>query len=251
MKKISELAQLFAKYKIYPQSCYNDCSPVRVFQGMFLENHYSKDLETFLYYQNYKPTQRGADLPWWGKKFFSGEIGIRVLLVGQDSLIKDAGSIVLFSHLVPVINNKDEYKEYTDKLNTKKPFSFYKWNKIKTQLAEWRIDFNFLYMTDASKVYKNGSWEDGDFDKEKSKELLGTEIEFCNPNFIIFLGGSPLYLLEKTKKYASVVESGKPILIEDKKCVVAPFLIGNGPAQPNFKRRLETATRLIKKLMKK
>jgi len=64
MKKISELAQLFAKYKIYPQSCYNDCSPVRIFQGMFLENHYSKDLETFLYYQNYKPTQRGADLPW-------------------------------------------------------------------------------------------------------------------------------------------------------------------------------------------
>ncbi|XOB40920.1 MAG: hypothetical protein ACKKMW_02525 [Candidatus Nealsonbacteria bacterium] len=86
MKKISELAQLFAKYKIYPKSCYNDCSPVKVFQRMFPKNHYSKDLEIFLSYQDYKPTQRGVDLLWWGKKFFTDELGFRILIVGQDSL---------------------------------------------------------------------------------------------------------------------------------------------------------------------
>ncbi|MFH1423497.1 MAG: hypothetical protein ABIG29_00885 [Candidatus Nealsonbacteria bacterium] len=247
MKKISELAKLFVEYKTYPQIRYNDCSPVRAFQRMFPENHYSKGLETFLSYQDYEPGQRGADLPWWGRKFFTKQTAFRTLIIGQDSLTKDARSIVFFTHLMPVIDNKIKYKEYTDQLDTKKPFTFDSWNKIKTQLIKWNIDFDFLYITDAAKVYKKGSWKDRDFDKQKSKELLEAEIEFCNPNLIILLGTLPLCLLDKTKNYASVIENGKPLLIRGRKYVVSPFLIGNGPTQPNFKRRLEMATSLIKR----
>jgi len=250
MKKISELAKFFAKYETYPKICYNDCSPVRVFQRMFPENYYSKDLETFLSYQNYKPTQRGADLPWWGRKFFTEQVGFRILIVGQDSLTKDAGSIVLFSHLMPIINTEGRYKEYTDKLKLKKPFPFNSWNKIRTRLINWDIDLDFLYITDAAKVYKKGSWNNRDFDRQKSKELLEAEIGLCNPDLIILFGALPLHLLDKTKNYASMVENGKVILIKGKKCVVAPFLIGNGPTQPNFKRRLEIASNLIKKTIK-
>ncbi len=67
MTKIEKLAQLFAKYKIYPERCYHENTPVRVFQRVFPNNHYSKDLETFLSYQNYEPTKRGADLPFWAE----------------------------------------------------------------------------------------------------------------------------------------------------------------------------------------
>lgn len=248
MKKINELAQLFAKYKIYPKSCYNDCSPARVFQRMFPENHYSKDLETFLSCQNYKSTQRGADLPWWSKSFFTEELDSRVLIISQDSLSKDAKSIVFFAHLMPVINNEYRYKEYVDQLNGKRSFSFKNsWNKVRKQLIEWNIDFDFLYITDASKVYKKGSLKDKDFDRGKNKELLESEIEFCNPDLIILLGEQPLNLLYKTKSYSSVVEGGKSILVKGKKCVVAPFFIGQGRTQKNFKGRLEIATNLIRK----
>jgi hypothetical protein len=168
MKKISELAKLFAEYKIYPQIRYNDCSPVGVLQKKYPGNHYSKDLELFLSYQNYKPTRRGADLPWWGRKFFTKQVGFRILIVSQDSLTKDAGSIVLFSHLMPVINTEGRYKEYTDKLKLKKPFSFNSWNKIRTQLINWNMNPEFLYITDAAKVYKKGSWENRDFDWKKN-----------------------------------------------------------------------------------
>jgi len=114
-------------------------------------------------------------------------------------------------------------------------------------LSEWGIDFDFLYITDASKVFKKGSWQDRDFDRKKSKDLLGAEIEFCNPDLIILLGSQPLHLLTETKNYAFAVESGKPIFIKGKKCVVSPFFIGNGPAQPNFKKRLKIASHLIKR----
>jgi hypothetical protein len=80
------------------------------------------------------------------------------------------------------------------------------------------------------------------------KELLEAEIEFCNPDLIVLLGTLPLCILDKTKNYASVVKNSKEILIKGKKCVVSPFLIGNGLTQPNFKKRLEIATNLIRNL---
>lgn len=250
MKKINELAKFFVKYRTYPKICYNNYSPVKVFQRMFPRNYYSKDLETFLSYQNYKPTQRGADLPWWGRKFFTKQIDPRVLIVGQDSLTKDAGSIVLFSHLMSVIDTEDRYREYTDKLELQRPFSFNSWNMIKTQLINWNMNFDSLYITDAAKVYKRGSWEDRDFDRQKSKELLEAEIDLCDPDLVILLGTLPLRFLDETQDYASAVENGKAILIKGRKYVVSPFLTGNGPVQPNFRRRLETASDLIKKIIK-
>ena len=252
MNKTSELAKLFAKYKVYPKSCYDDSSPVRAFQRMFTGNYYSKDLKIFLSYQDYKPTQRGADLPWWGKDFFNGKQDYRVMIISQDTAMKDAKSIVLAAQFFPDIS-PNKYQELIDEMGVDKYFGFNSWSKIRNQLVEWGIDFNFLYITDASKVYKKGSRKDWDFDREKSKELLEAEIEFCKPDLIILLGGQPLCLLDKTKNYASVVESGIPLLIKGKKCVVAPFFIGNGPVGnkggKGFKKRLEIATILIKKVL--
>jgi len=78
---------------------------------------------------------------------------------------------------------------------------------------------------------------------------LEAEIEFCNPDLIILLGAQPLRLLEENKNYGFVVETGKPILVQGRICVVSPFFIGNGPAQPNFQTRLKTATHLIENII--
>jgi len=107
------------------------------------------------------------------------------------------------------------------------------------------IDLKYCYITDAAKVYKNGSWKDRDFDKKKSKELLQSEIELCNPDLIILLGASGLELLNKNIKYGEAVERGKPIFINGRECVVTPFFTGQGPTQKNFKERLKIASKLI------
>ena len=187
-KKIEELAHLFTKFRIYSNKCYNDGSPVVIFQKMFPDDDYSQYLKTFLASQDYVHDRRGADLPWWGKKFFTEQTGFRTLIVIQDSLAKEAGSIVLWTQLMPIIDNEIEYRKYASKQNPKKSFSFNSWSRIKRQLIEWNIDFDFLYITDAMKVYKRESWKYRDFDKEKSKELLKVEIEFCNPDIVILLG---------------------------------------------------------------
>ena len=244
MKKIAEL---FAQYKVCPKSCYGNNSPVRVFQKFYPDNYYNKELEVFLSYQDYLPTQRGADLPWWGKDYFGDKDGFRVMIIGQDSKAEDAGHIVFFTHLMPAVSSEADYKRYIQTLQIKRPFAFKNWERIKELFTtQWGTNLNYLYVTDGTKVYRNGSWRDRDFDKKKSKDLLEEEIDLCNPNLIVILGGSPLSLLDKSREYTFTVEGGKVISIRGRRCVVVPFPIGQGRSQYNFRNRLSIATRLIK-----
>jgi len=241
MDKISELAQLFAKYKTYPLKCYGAETPVRIFQRIFPENYYSTDLEKFLSYQDYEPAQKGADLPWWSKNFFGDEQGKKIMIVGQDTDVENAGSIVLeaqyFSDQFDGLLN--EIKKYIDSGRR---------NRIKKQLAIWGInmDVDHLYITDATKVFKVDS---GEADEEKSKKLLEAEIEFCNPDLVILLGEPPFNLLVENQKYGFAVEVGKIILVKNRKYVASPCFYGRGSSQKNFARRIEIATNLIKKVI--
>ncbi|GAG79634.1 unnamed protein product, partial [marine sediment metagenome] len=169
----------------------------------------------------------------------------------------DAGSVVLASQFFSPDMDPNQYQEvYPEYIKEigKEYFPPNRLRKITNQFIKWGIGFNFLYMTDAAKVYKEGSWNNWDFNREKSKELLEKEIEFCKPDLIVLLGDSPLSLLDKTKDYGSVVESRKLLLIKGRKCIVAPFFIGNGPVGnrhgKGFDKRLEIASNLIKKLIK-
>lgn len=238
-----ELSNIFSRYKIYPVSKYISGSPVRCFQRLFHQNYYTSQVETFLQSHTYKPVQRGADLPWWGSKYFTDESGYRVMIVSQDSLAKDAGSIVFWACLYSLVDSEGEYSKFTQCLGEKKPFRFNNWKKIHDQLSEWNIDLQFCYITDASKVYKEGSWKDRDFDKIKSKKLLEEEIEYCEPDLLILLGSTPLAILDKNLSYRDVV--GTQIYINSFKCIISPFLTGNAPTQSNFKSRLKEASELI------
>ena len=244
MNRITALSKIFARYKTYPIDKYIFQSPVRCFQHLYPKNYFSSQIEIFLREHIYKPSQRGVDLPWWGSKYFTDESGCRVMVISQDSLAEDAGSIVFYACLYSVVKSENEYIKFTQGLGSKNPFTFKSWEMMRKQLLDWKIDLRFCYVTDASKVYKNDSWKN--FDKSKSKALLEAEIEFCNPDLIILLGASPLFLIDPTQNYACAVEAGKQLQFGGRKYVVAPFPIGQGRTHKNFKKRLEIASSLIK-----
>lgn len=245
MDKIQNLSNLYSKYKIFPDCCYVSGSPVEVFKRLYPNNYYSRELGEFLKYHTYSPIQRGADLPWWGSNYFSNTPGKRTMIISQDSLSNDAGSVAFWAHLFSVINNEADYREYTSRLTDKGLFRFSSWNKVHNQLCNWKLDLNFCFITDAAKVYKHGSWKDRDFDRQRSKELLLEEIRTCKPDITIILGAAPLALLDPDIKYGDIIDGGKTINIGSFKCIVAPFIIGNGPTQLNFKERLASASELI------
>lgn len=242
---VGELAALFAKYKTHPKSRFDGTSAARVFQKMFPNNHYSKDIGTFLQAQNYKPAQRGADMPWWGLNFFTDLPKRKVCIVAQDTNSKDAGSVALYAHLFQSVGgNRAIFREFEERLGTKRSF-FSSWNAVREQLLAWDINLDDAYITDAKKVYAKGSWKDRDFDVERSKELLEAELRLCKPDLVILLGGSPLSLFAPDVRYADAVVAKEPPTLCGAKTVVAPFFIGNGRTQKDFRKRMKVATRHV------
>ncbi|HHU31831.1 MAG TPA: hypothetical protein GXZ50_04110 [Clostridia bacterium] len=247
--KVKELSLTFAQYKVYPISKFIDDSPLRKFQELYPSNHYSIEIERFLAYHNYSPIRRGADLPWWGEEYFSSSLGFRVMIITRDSLSEDAGSVVLFSHLFPVIQSQSEYMSFINSINNKQSFSFNSWNIFRTQFSQWGLNLDYLYVTDAAKVYKMDN--NTSFDKDKSRRLLKQEIEICNPDLIIMMGSSSFDLLTKGLKFGEVVESGRTISVQGIKCVVCPFISGQGVTQKRFKEKLAKATETINSVLNK
>jgi len=244
---IDVISRMFADYKVFPEEAFREYSPLRVFQKKYPDNYYSNEVEEMMKIQKYKQIKRGADLPWWGKDFFKGNEKTKVMIVSQDSLSEDAGSIVFWSQLYGIINNKMDYESYNSLLRQRKLFSYNSWNKVNKQLGEWNIDLNNCYITDAAKVYKEVSYKERDFDNAESKKLLVAEIEVCNPDLIILLGGQPLRLLIPKIEYSAAVDSGEYLDFNGVKVVVSPFITGQGHTQKNYKDRLNIATELIKK----
>lgn len=237
---------MFSRYQIYPYETFTDTSPLRVFQQMYPDNYYSQQAEELIKKQDYEPTRRGADLPWWGKEFFSTSTG-RIMIISQDSLSSDAGSIVFFAHLFPVCGSESEYSCYCRLLGENYSFRYSSWFKVKRLISEWGLNPDKIYITDAAKVYRAGSWKDRDFDKEKSRRLLLEEINLCAPDVIIILGAAGISLLCSELKYGEIIDRGRPILISGIETIVAPFPIGNGPTQKNFSERMRLASQLIRK----
>ncbi|QGQ93821.1 hypothetical protein EHS13_02315 [Paenibacillus psychroresistens] len=240
---IKGLSKVYEPYCIFPAIKYLNDSPVKVFQRQYPSCHYSHQIQEFLTNHNYPSIRKGADLPWWGKHYFSTEKGKRVFIIAQDSKAQDAGSVVFFAHLLAHIHDRASYTAYNKELNLNQRFRFASWNRIKQQLSDWELDLDFVFITDASKVYEVNS---DNFNKPKSRELLLQEIEFCDPDLLILLGGAPLSLLRKDLIYSNVVECGEFINIAGKKAAVSPFPSGNGLTQPNFELRKQKASELIK-----
>ena len=147
-QKLMELSDIFIPYKVYPVSKYVPHSALRCFQQLYPEDYYSSQIESFLKVHTYEPAQRGADLPWWGSKYFTDTQGYRVVIVSQDSNEKDAGSVVFFACLYSPIPSEEEYKKFNQCLGKKKVFRYNSsWKKIYNKLIEWNcLINNFIFL---------------------------------------------------------------------------------------------------------
>jgi len=183
---IKELAFLFRDRGIYSKHRYEkeDC-PLRYFQRKFRQDSYKTDIETFLNIQLDFYSGKGADLPWWGNRYFTNDDGIRIMILSQDSRNPDGGSVALYSPFLEEKGNNDEYRNIIDSHNNWSDFPSFE--KIKGLLNQCPIDFDFIYVTDAMKIEKG--W----------KELLEEEIQIIEPDIILCLGNIGLmYLLKRT-----------------------------------------------------
>lgn len=250
MNIISKLSSIYSEYKIFPLSTFHQSTPLKVFQAMFPENYYIKDMDIFLMEHDYNKIRRGADLPWWGENYFeSGKDKQKnTMIVSQDSLSGDSGSVAFYAHIMQELKNEEEYKNFYSKLHKEyQKFGYGNWSKIREMIINWGLDFENIYITDASKVYTERSSDK--FDVEKSRELLKREIVFCNPDLLILLGWKPLDLLTNEYKYSDVVDKCEMLNIDGINTVVCPFPIGNGRSQKNFNQRMDNSKKLIRQLI--
>jgi len=238
MSQLVELANLFNSYNIYPRRTITSRSAFRIYQHDFPENYYSLQMEQLIQSQAHESTQRGADLPWWGRHYFDETVGRRTLVIAQDSLSPDAGSIVFYACFMPG-SGSAEVRSWVSQHGLS---TFRSWDKAKRLLQEL-IDWDYTYITDASKVYRTSSWKDRDFDKRKSADLLRSEIEVCNPDLVILLGSNALALLHSDVEYRKVV--GQQVLQKENR----DFIVAPCPSVANangYEERKENTIKLVK-----
>ncbi|RAP74360.1 hypothetical protein [Paenibacillus montanisoli] len=250
---ILELAQVYSNYAIYPKKRFIDNTALRVFQRTHSENHYAHEIEFLLQNQKDESDRLGADLPWWGKKYFTLDKGTRVFIISQDSLSEDAGSIAFYMNLMnESVMDTNSYNNY---IHNNRLERFASWGMAKNYLIECGIDLDFAFVTDARKVYPRDTMKFKQFISEQkrktlrddsyvygfqkdllnlnvkeSKELLVSEINFCKPDLIITLGEVGFHYLHREIPLTPVLKQSNttvPILAEDvivkRDFIAAPF----------------------------
>lgn len=166
-RKIQGLSELFREFRIYPSSQYRG-SFAEHFIKTYSDNYFAEDLVDFFKFHGYQQDRIGADLPWWGKHYFSGECGPRVFVISQDSNSEDAGSVTFYANLMQIMN-ESQYKGYVYNFQR-----FDGWKMTKELFELCGINLDFAYITDARKVYPKESMEHqnkpGDFEEVKEKK---------------------------------------------------------------------------------
>ncbi|MDR7074747.1 hypothetical protein [Fictibacillus barbaricus] len=195
-KVITELAQLFNSTGIYSKNRYiENNSPLQVFKTKFPNDSYSYEIDTFLKCQPDFHLGFGADLPWWGNRYFTSENGIRTMILSQDSRSPDGASVTFY---MPLLKENKSLLELRNEINSNKSWDAFKsFEKIKNLFDRCKFNFDFVYVTDAQKMDKG--WE----------ELLEHEIQIVKPDIILCLGNKGLtYLMKKNNpKITKIVDS--------------------------------------------
>lgn len=212
--KIGQLAEIYRNYNIYPQECYTPDTAVQIIQREYPSDYYSQDIKYFLEIQPYKKEQRGADLPYWGKKYFTDEPGRRIMVISQDSLAEDAGSTVFYACLMDKFDDTG-FRNFRKKHDIT---SFKSWKRTRDFLLEIG-QLEYMFITDARKVYQRGL---DDFDDIKSKELMNSEIEFCKPDLVVLLGNKTAGLFDLGLDFNEAIEKGV-LVVNHTKFIVASF----------------------------
>lgn len=229
---LDRLTKLYSEYQIASKECLElEKSPYMLIQKHCGHTKYFQSMEQLKGNLPDKSEQRGADLPFWGEKYFSkSEKGLRTMIIAQDSLSEDAGSIVFYAPLLRFNWDKETYNTQFYNNLPKRTFGYNSYQDILFALNSWQVDLDFLYLTDARKIYKanNLPKEQQKIDKVASYEFIKKEIEIVHPHIIYLLGSQAFTLFgNKGELFAEYV--GKKIIeIENIPAIVAPFVTGQG-----------------------
>lgn len=220
--RIIALGKMFNNYKIYPQSRYKENTALKRFQETHPKDHYALEVQFLLKQQDEYSDRIGADLPYWGAKYFSNEKRKRYFIIFQDSNSRDAGSIVFYANLMNQNMTASEVNQYI-RQNELTPFR--SWNDAKELLFNnLEIDINFVYLTDAKKVYPEGKIEANksaeqrerqkwlQSETELSRQLIYEEIAICSPDIVIALGSNAQMLLNPNTPSQSEILAGDSLI---------------------------------------
>ncbi|WP_421381742.1 hypothetical protein ACOJQI_20915 [Bacillus salacetis] len=198
-RNVKALSELFRDTRIYSQNRYSKNSPLRIFQKEYPNHTYSKEVDEFISTQSLEAFGDGADLPWWGDKYFSDIKAPRVMILTQDSLGPNKGSVVAYMpFLIDESKSSSDLNEYVRRYDWQKFGAFTRFRNLFKKLE---LDNRFLYVTDARKV--SGDW----------KRVLEKEIEIVSPDVILCLGQTGL-------EYLSDIKSGVTKLVDRKDTIV-------------------------------
>lgn len=274
MRSLEEIIKGYIKYGIYPQqSLKAHYSPYMVLKNL-LEHQcptYFQELTEMIKKQPEESNRIGADLPYWGEKYFSSLPGPRIMIIAQDSKAIDSGSIVFYAPLIHLnLESSNQYNElFYDKItdffpDKQRTFRYDSYRHVVDAINDWEINLDFTFITDAKKVYvdsskqqmKQGIKQEKLFNVTESQDLLNIEIENAQPDFIILLGREPLNIINKINnskiKYEDVVGK-EPFILKNNTYISAPFITGQGRFSPNkatFLERYKKTAYQIKKLLK-
>lgn len=246
---IAKLANIFVEHGIYSKNRFesSDC-PLRVFQKMYPEDEYSKQIEEFLKHQPDSHSGIGADLPWWGNRYFTDDKGIRIMIVSQDSRTPNGGSVTFY---MPLLKDNRRVNELRGIINSYSHWDpFVSFELTKDFFEKCNLNYDFVYVTDAQKVENN--WE----------KLFELEIEIVNPDVILCLGNRGLTYLLKTKdpKITKIVDKEDTSVEVHQKALVSmpkkPIIVASlFPSKRNIhntdkrqRNEIGTLDRVIRKL---
>jgi hypothetical protein len=250
--KIKQLGELFRPYGIYPQDRFNEKTAFKVFQKTHPDHHYSREAQYLISTQQRHSDRIGADLPYWGKNYFSNDHKTRYFIISQDSNSLDAGSIVFYANLMNSENHPEDITTYISRFGLT-PFKSWK-DAREFFLTDLELDMDYVYITDAKKVYPKGKREQNYQADQKqrqkwlaeceehSRELIFKEISFCSPDVIITMGTNALSLLNPNSLSQSIlIEKNQlkqklehPIICQDGR-VLEEFIYSPLPSGANRK----------------
>nr|WP_259548290.1 uracil-DNA glycosylase family protein [Heyndrickxia oleronia] len=230
--RLDRLTELYSEYQIASKECLEqEKSPYKLIQKHCGHTKYFQSMEQLKEKLPGQSEQRGADLPFWGKKYFSkSEKGLRTMIIAQDSLSEDAGSIVFYAPLLRLNWDKETYHTKFYNHLPKKTFGYNSYQDILFALSSWQLNIDFLYLTDARKVYKSNNLPKNQqkIDKVASYEFIKKEIEIVQPHLIYLLGSQAFTLFGYKGELFAEYVGKKFIEIENIPAIVAPFVTGQG-----------------------
>jgi len=233
-ERIIDLSRFYDddNYKFYPNRCDGKSNLKKIMNSIpdyYQKYYYFEEIKEFLKVQTDRNVNKGPDLPFWGKNYFTISNRPKILILSQDSHSEYSCSVVFYACLFELICNKKEFEIFRKKVSIS---DFVAYDLVRNYFIEmFDRNLDTIFLTDAYKFFKINKKGIEIRDTKRSRELLQKEIVVLEPDIIITLGClswdliKPIY--KNHKKYSACVSKilslENPFLNKIHHIVVSPF----------------------------